>query len=241
MKFKLLTLNIHKGFSLFNRRATLDGLKEAIRGLDVDVVCLQEVLGEHERHAKRPQFEHLADATWSHYAYGRNSVYTRGHHGNAILSRFPIESHENFDISNHRLERRGILHATLAAPDWKGKRLHVMTLHLDLLAVGRKRQLEKLVQLVAKRVPAGEPLVVAGDFNDWTEDATDALLERAGLREAFLDGTGEHARTYPAPYPLLRLDRIYVRDLSVGSVDRVDGEPWASLSDHLGLRARLEF
>jgi len=241
MKLQLLTLNIHKGFSFFNRRSTLDGLKDSIRGLGVDVVCLQEVLGEHERNAKRPQFEHLADSIWSHYAYGKNSVYTQGHHGNAILSRFPIESHENFDISNHRLERRGILHATLAAPDWNGKRLHVMTLHLDLLAIGRKRQLERLVELVARRVPPGEPLVVAGDFNDWTEDATDALLEKAGLEEVFLRCTGEHARTYPAPYPLLRLDRIYVRGIAVESVRRVDGEPWASLSDHLGLVAGLDF
>ncbi|NDG84362.1 MAG: EEP domain-containing protein [Proteobacteria bacterium] len=239
MRFKLLTLNIHKGFSLFNRRATLHELKEAIRGLGADVVCLQEVWGEHDVHAKRPQFEHLADSIWSHYVYGKNSVYTRGHHGNAILSHFPIESHENFDISNHRLERRGILHATLSAPDWNGKRLHVMTLHLDLLAIGRKRQLEKLAGLVAKRVPSGEPLVVAGDFNDWTEDATDALLDQAGLREVFLTRDGEHARTYPAPYPLLRLDRIYVRDLVVESASRVDGEPWSDLSDHLGLLTGL--
>ena len=241
MKFKILTLNIHKGFSIFNRRHTLDGLKSAIQGIGADVVCLQEVLGGHQVHAQRPQFEHLADSIWSHFAYGKNAVYSKGHHGNAILSHFPIEGFENFDISNHRLERRGILHAIITRPDEIDKRLHVMTLHLDLLSMGRRRQLDKLVDLIKRRVKAEEPLVVAGDFNDWAEDATDSLLERAGLSEVFLETHGDHARTYPAPYPLLKLDRIYVRGVRVHSVSRVEGEPWSALSDHLGLLASLEF
>ncbi len=239
-----MTLNIHKGFSFFNRRSVLEELKSGIRGLQADLVCLQEVLGGHEEHAKRPQFEHLADSIWSHYAYGRNAVYTKGHHGNAILSQFPIESFENFDISNHRLERRGVLHATILLPGESSpgrsetrKKLHVMTVHLDLLSIGRKRQLARLTDLIRKRVLPGEPLIVAGDFNDWAEEATDALLGGSGLNEAFLQVTGDHARTYPAQWPLLKLDRIYVRDLKVESAARIEGGAWSSLSDHLGLVA----
>lgn len=44
-------------------------------------------------------YEFLADTMWSDYAYGRNAVYPEGHHGNAVLSRFPIEYYENRDIS----------------------------------------------------------------------------------------------------------------------------------------------
>ena len=36
---------------------------------------------------------------WSDYAYGRNAVYPEGHHGNAVLSRFPIEHYQNLDVS----------------------------------------------------------------------------------------------------------------------------------------------
>jgi endonuclease/exonuclease/phosphatase family metal-dependent hydrolase len=247
-----MTLNIHKGFSFFNRRSILEELKAGIRELGADIVCLQEVLGGHEIHAKRPQFEHLADSIWSHYAYGRNAVYTKGHHGNAILSQFPIESFENFDISNHRLERRGILHATILLPadlppgsqqipPQAQKKLHVMTVHLDLLSIGRKRQLARLTELIRRRVLPGESLIVAGDFNDWSEEATDALLGGSGLEEAFLRVTGDHARTYPSQWPLLKLDRIYVRDLVVESAARVEGGAWSSLSDHLGLVADVRF
>ena len=36
----------------------------------------------------------------------KNSVRTDGDHGNAFLSRFPMLSHENIDISDHRFEQR---------------------------------------------------------------------------------------------------------------------------------------
>jgi len=53
---------------------------------------------------------------WQDYAYGRNAVYDYGDHGNAILSRFPIRSSENEDVSFHRRESRGLLHCEIELP-----------------------------------------------------------------------------------------------------------------------------
>jgi endonuclease/exonuclease/phosphatase family metal-dependent hydrolase len=239
MKIKVMTLNIHKGFSLFNQRSILNELKAEIKTLGVDLVCLQEVLGEHRVHAKRPQFEMIADQIWKHYAYGKNAVYSNGHHGNAILSQFPFVEFENFDISNHRFERRGVLHGVVSAPEWKGRRVHVMTVHLDLLAGGRKRQVERLMGLIRMRVKPSEPLIVAGDFNDWGEGLSERLFSEVGLLEAHYEHFGEHARTFPSAYPVLKLDRIYIRDFHVESVRRLSGAPWDSLSDHLALVSDL--
>ena len=95
----ITTYNIHKGFSQFNQRMMLHELKDQLHALGPDVVFLQEVLGEHRGHAERhdawpeePQYEFLADQLWQDFAYGRNAVYPEGHHGNAILSRYPIRS-----------------------------------------------------------------------------------------------------------------------------------------------------
>jgi endonuclease/exonuclease/phosphatase family metal-dependent hydrolase len=114
------TYNIHKGFSQFNRRVVLHDLRERLRELDVDIVFLQEVQGEHLRHPQRhsdypavPQHEFLADEFWEHHAYGMNAVYEEGHHGNAILSRFPIVLSSNKDVSAHRFESRGLLHCEI--------------------------------------------------------------------------------------------------------------------------------
>ena len=239
MKIKVMTLNIHKGFSLYNQSLILKELKDEIKAHEVDILCLQEVLGEHRVHAKRPQFEMIADQIWKHYAYGKNAVYSNGHHGNAILSQFPFLEFENFDISNHRFERRGVLHGVISAPEWKGRRVHVMTVHMDLLSAGRKKQTERLLGLIRMRVKPSEPLILAGDFNDWSEELSECFFERAGLIEAHFERFGEHARTYPSAFPVLKLDRIYVRDLEIESVQRLAGNPWGSLSDHLGLVSEL--
>jgi endonuclease/exonuclease/phosphatase family metal-dependent hydrolase len=85
-------------------------------------VFLQEVIGEHEHHARRfadwpamPQYEYLADTMWKH-CYGRNAVYPHGDHGNALLSRFPIRSYTNHNASVGKLEARGLLHCVLDLP-----------------------------------------------------------------------------------------------------------------------------
>ena len=60
--FKVLTVNVHKGFTTFNRRFMLHELREAVRDVAADLVFLQEVLGTHHRHASRfanfPQVPH---------------------------------------------------------------------------------------------------------------------------------------------------------------------------------------
>src|SRR5438093_8540615 len=118
------TYNIHKGFSQFNRRMMIHELREHLQVLGADIIFLQEVQGLHSRHAARfedwpdePQYEFLADQVWPEFAYGRNAVYDHGHHGNAILSRYPIVRAENQDVSHHALERRGMLHCEIELPE----------------------------------------------------------------------------------------------------------------------------
>jgi endonuclease/exonuclease/phosphatase family metal-dependent hydrolase len=92
---KVATYNIHKGFSHFNRRMVVHELRDRLRELKADIVFLQEVLGEHTRHAQRfhnypcsAQHEFIAEDVWPHFAYGKNCVYEAGHHGNAEHGRF---------------------------------------------------------------------------------------------------------------------------------------------------------
>ena len=97
MRFTVATYNIHKGFSHLTRRVVIHELRDKLHGLDADVMFLQEVQGVHRRHAGRyrdwplkPQHEFIADKVWREVAYGRNAITRHGHHGNAVLSRFPI-------------------------------------------------------------------------------------------------------------------------------------------------------
>lgn len=236
---KLLSYNIHKGFTVGNRDFILSRIRESIRLAGADLVCLQEVLGEHSHPSAKildwpttAQFEFLADEIWPHYAYGRNSVYDEGHHGNAILSRFPIAIHKNHDISTNFLENRGMLHAEI---DLDPGVLHVFNLHLDLFQRGRRKQIDLLCKAVKQEVEPHEPLFIVGDFNDWTGEISKMLKDKLGCDEAFIKSSGSHARTFPAAFPILSLDRIYTRNLEIMSATTLVDGIWKSLSDHAAI------
>jgi len=243
--FTVLTVNVHKGFTFFNRRFILPELRDAVRAVGADIVFLQEVLGSHAAHASRhpewpeaPQYEFLADSMWSQFAYGRNAVYPDGHHGNALLSKFPIARFENHDVTVLGREKRGLLYGTLTVPG--GPDIHAICVHLGLRESHRRKQLDLLCRLIDNEVPANEPLVIAGDFNDWRERGHPLLARCAGVREVFHSETGQFARTFPARLPILPLDRIYVRNLEVQRPRVLSMRPWSHLSDHAALAAELQ-
>jgi endonuclease/exonuclease/phosphatase family metal-dependent hydrolase len=238
------TYNIHKGLSLFNRRLIIHDLRDRLRALGADLVFLQEVQVLHEQRQRlrrfdnwpsTPQYQFLADSVWHDFAYGRNAIYDHGHHGNAILSRFPIVRWENEDVSAHRFESRGLLHCEVQVPGWD-ETLHCVCVHLALTVGGRRRQLWALRERIERMVPANAPLVVAGDFNDWRDDAAANLARPLGMHEVFEQVKGEHARSFPAAMPLLRLDRIYVRGFSVRAA-RVHHSK--RMSDHAALTSTI--
>jgi endonuclease/exonuclease/phosphatase family metal-dependent hydrolase len=89
-------------------------------------------------------------------------------------------------------------------------------------------------------VPADASLVVAGDFNDWSE-RLDEPMRAIGLTRAH--GPGQRAAqrlTFPSRVPLFSLDRIYTRALHCTSIFVPRGPAWARMSDHLPLVAELE-
>jgi endonuclease/exonuclease/phosphatase family metal-dependent hydrolase len=244
-RLRIVSYNIHKGFSTGNRRFVLNKIREALREIQPDLVFLQEVLGHHEGHSKKvkdwpdqPQFEFLADQLWPHFAYGKNAIYTAGHHGNAILSKYPFHFYENIDISTNMVERRGLLHGTIDVPGRK-KPLHAICIHLGLLEAERFQQVLQLCSRIESHVPHDEPLLIGGDFNDWRGRVSSTLEEKLEVNEVFRVVHGYHAKTFPSWLPALRLDRIYYRGLVARNAQCLNGKPWNELSDHTALVAEL--
>ena len=242
---RITTYNIHKGFSQFNRRVTVHELRQHLQQLHADILFLQEVQGEHEGHARRfihrpqiPQHQYLAESLAHRSAYGSNAVYEEGHHGNAILSRFPILHWENQDISVNRFESRGLLHAEIQVPSWN-EPLHCICVHLNLLGRDRKKQLLVLRNRIESVVPAAAPLIIAGDFNDWRQQAWRVLVENLQLSEVFESLHGVPARSFPAKLPVLTLDRIYYRGFRIEHARVHSGLPWSKISDHAPLSATM--
>ena len=234
---RVLTLNAHQGFSALRRRNVLSQIRDELRADDAHLVFLQEIGGAEGEEVSPHQYEVLADQVWPQHAYGRNAVTTGGHHGNALLSKYSIVQWQNIDVSVGAAEPRGMLHCVLEVPH--APQLHAVCVHLGLRESHRQQQIERLLDLIARVIPSDAPLVIAGDFNDWRGSAHRQLLRDSSLEEIHASANGRPACTFPARWPLLRLDRIYVRNLRHRPL-QIPRRPWATLSDHAPLVGEVQ-
>jgi endonuclease/exonuclease/phosphatase family metal-dependent hydrolase len=180
---RVISYNIHKGRSALGGRDSLSDLRLGLYNLRPDLLFLQEVQGRNERRfCLDAQHESLGAALCMNTAYGCNAVRQRSDHGNALLSRFPILSQENQDISAHKLEQRGLLHVKIQVADTT---VHCLVVHLGLFAGGRTRQVDALLQRIKRLVPPTAPVLIAGDFNDWNNRLAPLFVQQLGLYEVF--------------------------------------------------------
>ena len=244
---RVATYNIHKGVRGVGPRKRLEihNLALGIEALDTDLVFLQEVRALNRAEAKffpdthigwprMPQADYLAPEGYD-VAYRTNATTRHGEHGNALLSRWPLGDVGHHDVSDHRFEQRGLLHVPVV---WQDVEVHVVVAHFGLMHSGRVRQVERLAQYIAAEVPAGAPVLVAGDFNDWGEKL-DLPMSGIGLQRA-RHGPERSQRTFPSRVPVFALDRVYTRGLRcmASAVPRSTG--WARMSDHLPLLVDLQ-
>lgn len=241
----IVSYNVHKGFNVGNRRFVLHQIRDALAEADADVLFLQEMQGEHREHQKNidgwpesSQFEFLAQGLWPHYIYGKNAVYKAGHHGNAILSRYPFISWENINVSPYSWASRSVLHGVIEDSQ-SAVKVHIVCIHFGLTGKERKMQLSRLCERIDQHVPHDAPLIIAGDFNDWLGQAERHLHDHLGLQEVFHVTHGGYARTFPSWLPILPMDRIYFRGLIPVSCERLSHAAWHGLSDHAPLMARF--
>ena len=167
-------------------------------------------------------------------AYRTNAVTRHGEHGNALLARWPIGDSGHHDVSDHRFEQRGLLHVPVT---WNGQVVHAVVAHFGLVHASRLRQAQRLQDFIEREVPAGAPLIVAGDFNDWGEKL-DGPMQEAGLARATVASKGP-PNTFPSRVPVFALDRVYTRGFGCVNTFVPRGTMWARMSDHLPLVVEL--
>lgn len=232
---RIATYNIHKGVRGVGpiKRTELQNLALAVEEFDADLIFLQEVRKLYNRediaeHLKLPgpQADFLAPEGYTS-SYISNAFTRKGQHGNALLSRWPVIDCLREDISNSRFEQRGLLHVRVKIANTT---LHCIVVHLSLLQASRDWQLQRLAAMVQDTIPPDEPVLIAGDFNDWNNKALEPM-RGAGL-QTFSTPT---EATYPSFAPHLRLDRIFTRGLTPLSAYVPKGKIWTRMSDHLPL------
>lgn len=199
---RLVTWNIRHARGL-DDRVDVDRVAQELAALAPDVVCLQEVDVGVARSGRLDLPQELARRLSMHAAFGKNIDYQGGDYGNAILSRFPIETQRNHHYRMLRTgEQRGLLLARVRTPAGP---LTVASTHLDYRPDPTER-LANAEEIVAA-VPTGEPCVVAGDFNDRPDSALHARLA-AALSDCWREPAA--GATFPADAPDRRIDWVLV-------------------------------
>ena len=224
MRFTVATYNIHKGFSHLNRRMVIHELRERLHGSPPTSCscrkCRACTAGTRRATSTgrcKPQHEFIADTMWHEVAYGKNAIYRHGHHGNAVLSRYP----------DRRAGERGHLRARVRKPRPAPLRdqpraertpmLHCLNVHLGLFERGRQWQIRALCERInATRARA---------TRRWSSPATSttggtrrnrALVDELGVVRGVRGGEGAPgAHVSRRCMPVFRLDRIYARGLDV--------------------------
>jgi endonuclease/exonuclease/phosphatase family metal-dependent hydrolase len=235
---RVATWNIHKGVRGLGprRRLEIHDMVHAVEQFDADIVCLQEVRSVNRKEAnyftrwpELPQADYLAPEGYE-VVYRTNAHTRHGEHGNALLSRWPVIAHQHEDMSDHRFEQRGLLHCEVLVRDTP---VHVLVVHLGLIAASRRRQLVQLTQFIAREIPHGVPTIVAGDFNS---PAAPVRWAQAHLHStAAKAAQPSHHPTFPSRLPLVQLDHVFARHMVAQASHVPRGAVWARMSDHLPL------
>ena len=238
MHFRVMTYNIHKGIGGVDRRYRPERIIETIAHCKAEIVFLQEVDDGVPRSRHHQQVNLIGDALeYPHRAFQRNVSLSKGHYGNAILSRFPLADVHDLDLTVPLKKRRRALAAHCRVRfDNHTKTLLLFNFHLGLAAFERRLQLRRLLGSVAlKRTHQTTAVIAAGDYNDVWGNLGRQIMEPADFKSV-----GGMLKTFPAVFPMRPLDHIFYR----GSI-RVDHsyvsrtEVAQAASDHLPLVAEF--
>lgn len=236
--FRIATYNLHKcrGFDL---RIAPDRIISVLQELDADILCLQEVVNDPTGPHEWNQAHAIAQAfPGFHAAFGVTRPFRNGTYGNMTLSRYPILSWKNHDLSRERREPRGVLQTGIDLP--RGRGMHVFNVHLGTGHMERRYQARKLLNPEVLEQPGlNGPRLVLGDFNEWTRGLTTHLLQ-SSFQTVRPRHDGRSPRTFPGILPLMSLDHCYYDHplgLQASRLWRSRTALWAS--DHLPLIAEF--
>jgi endonuclease/exonuclease/phosphatase family metal-dependent hydrolase len=220
---RIMTWNVYGTFSR-NPHFDLQGVIALIEKWSPDIAALQEI---DSRGRDDNPFVLLEDAFGGHSIGAKSIVTADGEYGQMLISRWPwVNLPVITDISFPEREPRRAIAAEIATPHGG---FCVIATHLGLSFRERHQQVRTLLTL-AEKTPY--PAAIVGDLNDWLW-----INSVRGVLAKCLQTSTAH-KTFPARWPLMKLDRIYGREIRIlrSWVDKTARK----FSDHLPVIADIE-
>ena len=232
-QLRVLSYNIHHGEGI-NRELNLERIAEVILSVNPDLVALQEVDQNVKRTGNVDQPQELARLTKMNVAFGANIKLQGGHYGNAILSRFPINQHQNHLLPNvDNGEQRGVLISEISLPE-DASSLQLLATHFDHRPQDQERvQSAKAVNELITLYK--QPALLMGDLNDVIGSKT--LIR---LKSTWQRANDEPLSTVPVSKPSRQIDFIMYRPATSWKVIEIRVLDESIASDHRAIFAVLE-
>jgi endonuclease/exonuclease/phosphatase family metal-dependent hydrolase len=226
---RIATYNVHSCVGRDGRRDP-ERVSRVIAELDADVVAIQEFTYPMDVAIETRKLGLLPALEKYECALGPTLERRSNRFGNLLLTRHPIRELARIDLSMDKREPRGALAVTI---DVDGVELHVLATHLGLKLRERELQVRRILRHVDET--RTEFLAVMGDFNDWLPGRSVMHV----LDEKF--EAMPRPRTFPGTWPILALDRIWVKPRAALIGIEAHNSPLARrASDHLPLVAVVE-
>lgn len=233
---RVMTYNVHSCIGS-DRRVAPERIRQVIEDAAADVVALQEVDVEQERTRGLHQPAWLADQLGMHYAFVSARACGGGQYGNAVLSRYPLETVRHACLPQfRRREARAVQWVSVRAPLGS---VNVLNTHFGLSL--RERVLQTRALLGESWLgPSPRRTVLCGDFNARPGSRVHRSLCGV-LCDAIASCTQRSLRTWPARWPLLQLDHVFLsRDLRAKRCEVPRRRMERLASDHLPLVVDIE-
>jgi endonuclease/exonuclease/phosphatase family metal-dependent hydrolase len=227
MDIKVASYNIHAGVG-HDQQFDMHRIVAVIQELDADVIALQEV--EHQLIEGEHLLEFIAIKT--SYKVISGITFDRGEHpyGNVLLSRHTIQRFICHDISVGNREPRGLIEAHLVI---EGSEIVIMATHFGLRPFERRQQVKKVLSLLA--INHSHLTILMGDLNEWFLWGRPLRWLQRYFRQS------RRLATFPAKFPLLSLDHIWVSPASSLLDVAVHHSALAKVaSDHLPICANIK-
>lgn len=222
-RLRIATYNVHQWVGA-DGRPRVGRILSVIRGLEADVIALQEVLLPWRGFT----IADLARETGMEAIPGRTLNRGDAEYGNALLTTVPIRSVQGVNLTVSPFEPRGAILASLTVD---GLPVGVAATHLGRRLRERMRQVRALMRYVEALQGV---TILLGDLNEWIP--VSPVLRR--LWETF--GRQPAPASFPARFPVLALDRILVRPPAFARPPRAVATRAARrASDHLPVQATL--
>jgi endonuclease/exonuclease/phosphatase family metal-dependent hydrolase len=202
-----------------------DGKKDAqrivrvIEELGCDTIGLQEV---------DYRLDYIAQKVGMQAIPGLTLARHDGPFGNALLTRRKVLDVRRLGFTYSRREPRNALDVDLEV---NGEPVRVIVTHLGLWPAERRYQVKQILKML-KETPIRERVVVLGDINEWLP------LGRPLRWMNALFGRCPAERSFPSRWPVVALDRVWVRPRHALLALKAHRTPLAELaSDHLPVKA----